>query len=93
MKINVKNQILDSRNTLNLKQDKYKYNTVQVLKTKNEEENLKTSQKKRRKITTKGITIRLITDFPVQEMEARRYEIILLQFWKKLAAKLDFSTQ
>lgn len=72
MKINVKNQILDSRNTLNLKQDKYKYNTVQVLKTKNEEQNLKTSQKKRRKITIKGITIRLITDFPVQEMEARR---------------------
>ena len=55
-------------NTLNFKQDKY--NTVQLVKTEDEEENLKTSQKKRN--ITKGTTIRFITDFPVEEMEPRR---------------------
>ena len=55
-------------NTLNFKQDKY--NTVQLVKTEDEEETLKTSQKKRK--INKGTTVRFITDFPVEEMEPRK---------------------
>lgn len=48
------------------------HNIAQLLKTKDEEENLQSGQKKRKKITTEGTIIRLMTDFPVETIEARR---------------------
>lgn len=59
------------------------YNIPQLLKTKDEEENLQSSQekKKKKKITTEGTTMRHMADFPVQTIEARRQRDNSFKIW------------